>query len=743
MTTQQYLPPGPYISQGRVPSSIITASVPRALCIVGPGSPVLQTYDVAVRRGYISREVLTVTATGGYQHAATLAWSSDQIKETAVLESYDGLNYATVPSKYWGFASATQMYILSTQYSAGKTYYLSYQTTDNPTDVLGATPPDLRSIIRVGSRPGVIGYDEGEDFTATVEYSQVTAGSGNTGDGVIAVDGTSAYSALEPRTYTLTITATGDVSTAEFEWYGDTVASGAGVGTAAAQVSLEDGLVVAFTSGSFDIGDVYTFTVANTGQITWGVSQTMQETKTAADVRKDYTGVITGTPGTYYVVLSHIPASDLAVVDSGANPVVATQVSGKSYVYFSSDPSAGAPLTVTYTWFGDAPSYGSTYYVSYEYGRPEILYDTPRLVFSPEQLYSEVGEKTPQNLLALAGDIAFHQGLSYLFYVQISDPDGDGTYLDTDFIAGITASESKQEITDLVVLDSTASIRSAERASILACSSPTQKKYRMGWMYMPSGTTTGDLSTPNTLVYESTISMALTPDSPALGRYVLMGQTWVQRTFTLGDGSTYTATLPGWAIAVAVAALQDTFSAPSDTLLRKAVPGFDDIETPSEPEFNMRAANNCFMLQKLGSKIRVFDTTTTSIQSDDVHEPSAVVQKDAVTRIMNAQLDATIIGLVPESTADAISTIRASITTVLSNMVANGNIGAYEDNAGNIRNIDAMRDIFVERVQGSRTGFNFKYVYFLRYPIKRLFGTYYVDQNVLFGSGGTPTVTNT
>jgi hypothetical protein len=742
-----YLPPGTYISQGYLSNTIILANLPLAVCLVGPGSPVLTNFDIPVRRGFITREELTFASSGSIPHLATLATSSDQVTVTTTLEKFDGLNYVPIDSKYWTYVDATHLELSSEAYSAVPTYYLSYQSISTHSDVLpGVGPtlstPDVRSVIRVGDRPLVSQYTQDTDYTVGVAFTNPVLTPPSTSTGTVTFGAGNTYSALEPRIYTIYIQTPGASGVATFNWYGNTPAAGSGVGvTTGSNIPLQDGIVVSFT-GTFLAGDTYTFTVGNTGAITWGVAQTLSETKLISDIYTDYTGVITGTPNNTYIMASHIPTGGITLTGSGSGSIPATHISGTNYITVPATAKSAAPLTLSYSWDGDAPSFGQVYYISYSYAKPATAYDSPNLVFSEQELYSNVGLADAQNLLALAGQIAFQQGMPFMFYVQIQDPDGDGQYTDIDYIDGIKASEAKYEITDVVVLSTSTQIREALRTSVRQCSSSYAKKYRRGWFYMPFNTSAGDTSTPGTLVYESRIVMQEPPGSPALGRYILMGQTWISKDFRMGDGTVQSLTLPGWAIATALAALQASFPSPSDTLLHKSITGFTDIESFGVTEMNYRAGNNLFMIQNNGGNFQVYDTCTVHGNSEDVHEPSAGVQKDAVTRSVAAQMDQNVIALVPQSTADAVAYIRAQLALVLTSLVANGTIAAYEDASGNIRMLNPYNDIWVDRVSGSRTGYMFKYFFFLRYPIKRLFGEYFVDQNIQFGAGGTPTVAN-
>jgi hypothetical protein len=736
-----YQPPGVYITQGILPNTVIIQNLPRGLCLVAPGSKTLYQYDVMVQRGLVSNEALTFTASGGYQHLATLQYTSDGIQIDSSLSYFDGTNYVPVASKFWGFSDSSHIWLASEAYSQAKSYYFSYQAINKASDLFPGTP-DVRSIVRIGDRPGVATYTEGSDFLLTTSISAPTPASGNAGNGTITIGSSARYTASEPRVYTIQIATSGSVGSSTFNWFGNTPSAGSTFGVVTGvDLSLEDGIIVSF-SGTFTAGDTYTFLAENEGGVTWGISQTFLESKGSSDVYQDYTGAITGTPYTYYMLLSHIPTGAITVTGSGAHPISVTQVGTTSYASFASYPTGEFPLSVSYPWKGKAPAYGKVYYVSYEYAKDASTYNQVGLVFNETDFYAAVGPAAPDNLLALAGQVAFQSSLPFLFFVQISDPDGDGLYTDADYLTGLQATEGKSEITDIVMTSMTDSLRSSLRDSIARMSSATEKKYRMGWFWMPMNTPSGDTSTPDTLVYESTISMQVTVDSPALGRFILLGNTWATRNYIMGDGTSQTLTTPAWALAAGIAALQNSFPSPSDTLLRQEIPGFIAIDTYGDSEMRYRAGNGLLMLEQLGSLIRVYDTTTTAFTSDDANEPSAMVQKDAVTKAVTKQLDAAIIGMVPQTTADAVSAIRTQLALVLNALVSDGTIASFEDDLGNPRALNPFQDIWVDRVSGSRTGFQFKYFYFLRYPIKRLYGTYYVDQNVLFSSGGVPTVTN-
>jgi hypothetical protein len=695
-----------------------------------------------IQRGAIQNEAVTFTASGGYQHLASLQYISDGVPIDSSLSYFDGTNYVPVASKFWGFADSQHIWLASEAYSQAKSYYFSYQAINKSTDTFPGTP-DVRSIVRIGDRPGVATYTQGSDFLLTTTISMPAPASGNTGTGTITIASASQYTASEPRVYTIAIVASGAVGTATFDWYGNTPSAGSAFNVpTGVDVPLEDGIAISF-NGTFAAGDTYTLLATNEGGVTWGIPQTFSESKGSSDIYEDYTGAITGTPYTYYMLLSHIPTGPITVTGSGSAHIPVTQIGSTNYAAFSSYPTGQFPLSVSYPWQGKSPSYGKVYYVSYEYAKDASQYNQVGLVFNESDFYSAVGPASPDNLLALAGQVAFQNSLPFLFFVQIADPDGDGIYTDADYLAGLTATEGKSEITDIVMTSMTSTLRSSLRDSIARMSTSTEKKYRMGWFWMPMNTPSGDTSTPETLVYESRVSMQVTSDSPALGRYILLGNTWATRNFIMGDGTSQTLTTPAWALAAGIAALQDSFQSPSDTLLRQEVPGFTAIDTYTDSEMRYRAGNGLFMLEQLGSLIRVYDTTTTSFLSDDSNEPSAMVQKDAVTKAVTQQLDAAIIGMVPQNTADAVSAIRTQLALVLNALVSDGTIASYEDNLGNPRSLNPFQDIWVDRVTGSRTGFQFKYFFFLRYPVKRLYGTYYVDQNVLFSSGGTPTVTNT
>jgi len=71
--------------------------------------------------------------------------------------------------------------------------------------------------------------------------------------------------------------------------------------------------------------------------------------------------------------------------------------------------------------------------------------------------------------------------------------------------------------------------------------------------------------------------------------------------------------------------------------------------------------------------------------------------------------------------------IKSAIMLVLKAGIADGVVAPYTDEDGITREIDTTKDIEVRRDTQDATKYLFKYWYNLRYPAKRLFGTYTVD----------------
>jgi len=91
------------------------------------------------------------------------------------------------------------------------------------------------------------------------------------------------------------------------------------------------------------------------------------------------------------------------------------------------------------------------------------------------------------------------------------------------------------------------------------------------------------------------------------------------------------------------------------------------------------------------------------------------------------------VGVVPTDVADFIVDTKSWIMLGILANIESGTIGPYTTASGNIRDIDPVADIKVWQSATDDRTFYFRYWYNLRYPAKRFFGEYSVDNPFFAG----------
>jgi len=491
-------------------------------------------------------------------------------------------------------------------------------------------------------------------------------------------------------------------------------------------------------------GDLHEFSITLDDTIDWSLKVKASETIAKADFKHDPTGVITGVFNSYYVNLFRAPLSDDGTSEfgiesvqnaSGADITYST-VANTDIVYFTATvynalTSAGA--TFSYFHKGAEPDPGQTYYLNGFYLRPDEFYDTPLLLVGKGQAETTLNPMGSENHLAMMADAAFDAaGLQAIYVIQVRDIDEDGTFTDVDYKRAIDAAEAKSGITDTIVLDNYTSL--ADHLNHLnKMNDPFEAKERLGWNGMPVGTLIGDVDTADTLVYTARKTLQVFGNNPAHGTRILVAPTYCKRTIQLVSGATQQVTLDGSFIAGSLAAMTAGFSDPGATILKNTlIGGWDEVEVFTDAENNILGAAGIIWFVDEGAGVyRIEESITVDKFADDFAEISAMTQKQYVTRILRSNMTTALTGFVPPSQQAALAQIRGVIVGTLTGLVARGVIARYQDAAGNDRKIDPQSDVLVAKDRNSKTQYNFLYAYWLRYPIKRMFGLFGVDTNEL------------
>lgn len=553
------------------------------------------------------------------------------------------------------------------------------------------------------------------------------------------------HTALDDRAYTAIPTGTPTVADVDWFFSTDTLEGRFGVWTAADTVpdELPDSVFLATrnlrTTGTdfvpYVATDSFTFSLTNNDVIDWSLETEAAETTAAGDIIHDIIGTVTGTANTFYLILRYAPSAAtgkiMSVVDSLGTPVAYTQLldggTPTNYIWFATDP--GDDVTVTYRHRGQEPSPGELYYFSGYFLRDATLYDDPQLSLTIDEARILLAPNSADNHLYNMAELAFANDPPAIYTVQVNDLDQDEVYNDVDFRRAITASETSDQISDLIVLSNWTTLGDA-MTSVDHMNDPFEKKERLGWYGCPTGTPVGTASTVDTLVYYAKNSLQVFGNSPAHGTRILVAPTECDLEITLPDNTTTDVTYDGSFVAGATAALVAGLADPADTILRKTLAGFDAIETFTKAQNILLGDAGILYLADLGTSIfRFEESTTVDFFAPDFNEISAMTQKQYVTKYIRTQMDSALIAMVPPSAEAGVATVSSYVIQLLTGLLNQGKIASYQDAEGNTRAIDPTADVVAFRDTTTPTLYHFNYAYWIRYPIKRLYGLYSVDSN--------------
>ena len=549
------------------------------------------------------------------------------------------------------------------------------------------------------------------------------------------------YNGYDTRVNTIICTAATLGTSATFAWTSDVPEGSYGVAqvvTPITQLNMGNNLLLfgrnitggitasnRFSATSHtvsDPGDRFQLTATNTGYIDWSLPFAETENFTTTDVGTDISGTITTVAGATYATLQYVPNSstEVWVVDADGTTVSHSWVTDTQYVYFATAPTG--TVTVTYRHRGREPDPGQEYYFTGQYARPASSYNTPLRFLTDEDARTFMAPAGTLNHLATMCDIAFDNGAPAVYVVQVLDTDGDGVYVDADYRTAIAATELNSNITDVIVLDrptvlGTALINNEQM------NNPFQARERMLWHGAAQDTSIGSVNTADTLVYTAKVTMRTAATAAGRDTRVMSACTYCKRTITLPNKEQVQLTLDGSFVAGALAALQASFNTPTETLLKKQIAGFDEIETFNDAENLLLGAANIIYFSDSGSGVYIIEESTTT----DGDETSAAAQFQNATRKVRNQLNANVIAAVPPSAQVGVQLVRTALMEVILSMVSGGELAQYQDENGTSRKLDPSTDIIIFRDSTTATLYHFQYAIWLRRPIKRMFGLFSTD----------------
>ena len=480
---------------------------------------------------------------------------------------------------------------------------------------------------------------------------------------------------------------------------------------------------------SFATGDVFNGSVTSEDVIDWSLTTRVQEIRETSAFLVDVTGAVTGTAGTSYIILDNVyEAGTVSIVDQETStPISIVEISGTRFVAFITVPTAS--IVVSYEYMGQEPDPGQLYYMTANYLRPMSLYNVPTQILDRNDGRLFLGPAEIENHLYIMNELVFDNGAPGAYYTQPYDYDGDGILQKTDVLEALLAHEQVTRPTDLCVLAQFESLGDAMAVNERA-NDPFARREQMLWVGAPIGTPIGDISTLDSLIFIARSTLQVPPQSVSMGTRVLVSPTEASKTILMENGISQSVTLDGSFVAGATSALVNSFTDPAKTILRQDLSGFDTIQVYTDPQnLQLGNASITWMSQQGDGIYRFEEDVTVHTLSEEFQLISATTQKEYVTKLIRREMDANLISIVVPSSGAAIAIIKSQLAELLLGLLGQGKIADYQDEKGNPRAFDTEKDIVVLRDTSTLTKYNFFYSYYIKAPIKRLFGLYTVNSN--------------
>jgi hypothetical protein len=445
--------------------------------------------------------------------------------------------------------------------------------------------------------------------------------------------------------------------------------------------------------------------------------------------------------GPFYGTLATSPASVLTLTSPTKGQAGIVEVSYSSTFDASSTVFglASSQLPYDVRGVGLAPPTGQVYYASYAYTRPDSEYNVAKRFVSLDAALADVGAISPGNALAIAANIAFRNGAPSVFMVQVNDSTLTGSPTQLQVQAALDAAGDKAEITEVVVLDTRTATMTAVMDHLTTQCGPMIQHPRRGWLGT-NNAPVGDTDTAGSFVYLATTTLQVPADSPARGRIFIVAPGKQQTTIILEDGSEQVVTVDGNYVAVAVAARFTARTSVAQAMVGTQIVGFNTDTFPvyRPLERKLMASNGVLVVTNDNGKLVMLDPLSTEAGGGKLpqfEEPSASSQKDNIVVNVNKSIESNVMGVVPTDLADFVYSIKVSIGGVLVSAIESGAIAPYRDATGRTRGLNYQTDIQVFQMKSDPRKYTFRYYFNLRYPGKRFFGEYSVDNP--FFSGGT------
>lgn len=350
---------------------------------------------------------------------------------------------------------------------------------------------------------------------------------------------------------------------------------------------------------------------------------------------------------------------------------------------------------------GGRPQAGSIYYVTYDTERPEDEYDFPILHIGRDAFFNNIGDPSQTNPLAIAGEIAFENGIERLYTIQINDASALRAPNRTEINRALDSLNTNESVTDIVLLQNDQVSRVDFAAKLTELNSLSVSRLSRGYLGMPRDTDVGDTSTPDSFVFVAANEFsAPSVNLDLAGRQFLVAPSNVSRTILLPDLTERKVALDGGYVAVAVAALR-TLLSPGESMASRTITGFDldDFEEYNAGERAQLASNGVTVVTLDAGRLVLLDPKPTEQNGRIRFElDNFSTQNDNLAFKLADSYRANFVGVTPTDPADFIFDIKINSQEVVNTEIALGNMSPYFDpDTNQIRAIDLTSDIIVSR----------------------------------------------
>lgn len=567
-------------------------------------------------------------------------------------------------TQVWGtnLAADTVLNIAEAIYDSDREYTISYVTLDDDDNDEFDTP-DIDRIISVGSRPSL------RDFFNPEDYIPNLSGANN---GITWQDGVAAsYTGTQPGNSGYDL-STDDLIILDIDGRGPVIVD-----------------LVGATVDDPRYADPGTPATSLPAEIVANINATLS---THEDYGPDYASVasVTSAAGSDFLTITSPTSGRLSSVS-----IRSPSSNSATLTLFGSE----APPQVIGQ--GSRPQAGSIYYVTYESARPADEYDFPILHIGRDAFFRNIGNPEESNPLAVAGEIAFENGIERLYTIQINDATALRAPNRTEINRALDALNTNESITDIVLLQNDQVSRIDFSVKLTELNSLSISRLSRGYLGMPRDTEVGDSSTPDSFVFVAANEFSAPSSNLDLsGRQFLIAPSNVSRTILTEQLTEQKLQLDGGYLAVAVASLR-TLISPGESMASRTITGLDldDFEEYNAGERAQLASNGVTVVTLDAGRLLLLDPKPTEQFGRIRFElDNFSTQNDNLAFKLMDAYRGSFVGVTPTDPADFIFDIKLATQTVINTEIALGNMSPYFDpNTNQIRPIDLTSDIVVSR----------------------------------------------